>query len=460
MAFGGFCSIKSGYGEGEGIMSDRIDLLNRSKFVENVIKVVNQLSENKKGCCFAIEGGWGIGKTFVIEEIEQQLRNIQSEESHPDRYFVFHYNCWQHDYYEEPAVAIISAMLSSIEKDDEVVSEKVDGIIKVGWGMAKDKLKEIAGLYIENKIGVNLISLFEEADKLRKEDNQDTFKFDELFNFSQTIEQVREKLQEIAKDRTLVLVVDELDRCIPQYAIKVLERLHHIFYGLDNVIVIMAIDRTQLEHSVEEMFGINDNSIDIEKYLKKFIDFSMVLDNGVVNESFEEKYKFYFGKFEKESNDEEMLNKVVPSLFQGIDIRRQEKIIEKANIVHSLICNEKVDVSVLVFEIMYEVLQEWQFGNMEYVVKIADSHNVDLEKKIGKEKIEILKQLESNAQNGNCYVNNMRKKSILPNLYGKVFWYFANIFNENSYYGGSLSDEVIEESKIVKKYCEYCEIIK
>ena len=64
MAFGGFYSIKGGYGEGEGIMSDRIDLLNRSEFVENVIKVVNQLSENKKGSCFAIEGGWGIGKTL------------------------------------------------------------------------------------------------------------------------------------------------------------------------------------------------------------------------------------------------------------------------------------------------------------------------------------------------------------------------------------------------------------
>lgn len=102
-----------------------------------------------------------------------------------------------------------------------------------------------------------------------------------MFNFSQTIEMVRKDLQEMAEQRTILLVVDELDRCIPQYAIKVLERLHHIFYGLDNLIVILAIDRRQLEHSVEEMFGINsleDKRIDVEKYLKKFIDFSMELD--------------------------------------------------------------------------------------------------------------------------------------------------------------------------------------
>lgn len=52
-------------------MNERIDLLNREKFVDNVIKVVNQLSDIKRGCCFAIEGGWGIGKTFVIEKIER-----------------------------------------------------------------------------------------------------------------------------------------------------------------------------------------------------------------------------------------------------------------------------------------------------------------------------------------------------------------------------------------------------
>lgn len=40
-------------------MEKRIDLLNREKFIENVMHLVHELSEHKKGCCFAIEGGWG-----------------------------------------------------------------------------------------------------------------------------------------------------------------------------------------------------------------------------------------------------------------------------------------------------------------------------------------------------------------------------------------------------------------
>lgn len=236
-------------------MDKRLDLLNREEFVGNVIKIVNQLSDIKRGCCFAIEGGWGVGKTFVIEEIEKQLKVPQSEETNSDRYFVFHYNCWQHDYYDEPAVAIISAMLASIKEDDALLSKDIDNTIKAGYELAKEKFKEIAGLYIENRIGINLISLADgikgKQDEMEDAENE----FDEMFNFSQTIEKVRNKLQEIAEDRTIVLFVDELDRCIPQYAIKVLERLHHIFYELDNVVVVMAIDRKQLEHSVEEMFG-------------------------------------------------------------------------------------------------------------------------------------------------------------------------------------------------------------
>ena len=263
----------------------------------------------------------------MIEEIEKQLKVPQFEETNGDKYFVFHYNCWQHDYYDEPAVAIISAMLASIREDEVLVNGEAERIIKAGYEFVGEELKKIAGLYIENKIGINLISWAEDI-KNNKEINQKAEnEFDEMFNFSQTIEKVRKKLQEIAEERTIVLFVDELDRCIPQYAIKVLERLHHIFYGLDTVVVVMAIDRKQLEHSVEEMFGVrkDESSIDIEKYLKKFIDFSMVLDNGVLNESYREKYKVYFDKFmvEQESDIEEITN-ILSKLFPTIGIREQE----------------------------------------------------------------------------------------------------------------------------------------
>lgn len=443
-------------------MDKRLDLLNREEFIENVIKIVNQLSDINRGCCFAIEGGWGIGKTFVIEEIEERLKVLLSEETNSDRYFVFHYNCWQHDYYEEPAVAIISAMLASIKEDEALLNKDIDNTIKAGYGLAKEKIKEIAGLYIKNKIGINLISLVDEiiddAEEIKKAENE----FDEMFNFSQTIEEVRKKLQEIAEERTIVLFVDELDRCIPQYAIKVLERLHHIFYDLRNIIVVLAIDRNQLEHSVEEMFGKGESSVDIEKYLKKFIDFSVVLDNGVLNESYWGKYKAYIDKFQvSDGNDAEKACCILSIFLDGIDIRNQEKIIEKAYLIHCIVCNELLDISVWVFEMMYAILKFLKVPNMGAVFPVNNQIYTRMDEDLGQKRADLVRKMKTeNIRVGSDRVT----KFILANLYGMIFWYFINIFhsNEVNVYKDehNFNENRKKELEVAKKYCEFCEMIK
>ncbi len=445
-------------------MDKRLDLLDRDEFIENVVKIVNQLSDINRGCCFAIEGGWGVGKTFVIEEIEERLKVIQSEETNCDRYFVFHYNCWQHDYYEEPAVAIISAMLASIKDDEALLSKDIDNTIKAGYELAKEKIKEIAGLYIENKIGINLISLADEIKDNKDETEDAENEFDVMFNFSQTIEKVRKKLQEIAAERTIVLFVDELDRCIPQYAIKVLERLHHIFYGLDNVVVIMAIDRKQLEHSVEEMFGVrkDEASIDIEKYLKKFIDFSVVLDNGVLNESYWGKYKEYIDKFQvSDGNDAEKACCILSTFLDGIDIRNQEKIIEKAYLIHCIVCNELLDISVWVFELIYAILEFLKVSNMGAVFPVNNQIYTKMDEDLGQKRADLVRKMKTE----NIRVGSDRTtKFILPNLYGMIFWYFINIFhsNEVNVYKDehNSSENRKKELDVVKKYYEFCKIIE
>ena len=56
------------------------DLLNRQEFVDRLVSIAETLSANKKNACYAINGEWGVGKTFVIDILEKQLRNIGQEE--------------------------------------------------------------------------------------------------------------------------------------------------------------------------------------------------------------------------------------------------------------------------------------------------------------------------------------------------------------------------------------------
>lgn len=107
-------------------MTGKEDILDRQLFIDKIISILKILSEKKRGTSFAIDGDWGSEKTFVLEQLEKQLEPVQSEETADDRYFLFHYNCWQYDYYDEPAVAIISAML---EKADSMCSSKAGKIL-------------------------------------------------------------------------------------------------------------------------------------------------------------------------------------------------------------------------------------------------------------------------------------------------------------------------------------------
>ena len=74
------------------------------------MELLTTLSNTKGSCTFALNGRWGAGKTFVLKMVERQLRDYQAGE----KFAVFHYNCWEYDYYDELLFAIVSSMLDSI----------------------------------------------------------------------------------------------------------------------------------------------------------------------------------------------------------------------------------------------------------------------------------------------------------------------------------------------------------
>lgn len=128
-----------------------IDLLNRQMIVDQIIRLLDILSASRSSCTFALNGKWGSGKTFVLNMLERQLREYQDGE----KYIVFHYNCWQYDYYEEPLVAIIAAMLDSLNEQTNLLSPDTRESFLRKMGVAKPILKTIATSFAKNKLGVD-----------------------------------------------------------------------------------------------------------------------------------------------------------------------------------------------------------------------------------------------------------------------------------------------------------------
>ena len=212
-------------------MEDKIDILDRQPFVDRLIEIVRLIADSGRGCTFTIDGRWGCGKSFVLDMFEKQLSIFQDPNAAGDRYVIFHYNCWQYDFYEEPAIAIISAIKSEIEKYNSILP-KLPNEIKAGFELVKDLGKELLGNYFQTKIGCNPIHTLDKimagAENISRQTMQDN-DYDKYFKFKEVLDSTREDLSKLAQDKPVILVVDELDRCLPEYTIKVLERLHHLF---------------------------------------------------------------------------------------------------------------------------------------------------------------------------------------------------------------------------------------
>ena len=332
------------------------DFLNRQYFVAQVKNVIDLLAANKKNSCFAISGSWGIGKSYVLDKLEQQLQQEQSEETALDKYFVFHFNCWEYDFYEEPVIAIVAAMMDEINTKERFFSEEAQAHIISATKFVLSKLYESGSKCLEAKIGVNPKAITDGLTEIHHAANaglEESHEYDQYFAFKQALLYLRDRLQKIALERTVIFVVDELDRCIPEYQIKVLERLHHVFNGIDNMQVILAVDKTQLERTIQKMFG---DHVDTQKYLAKFIKFEIELDEGKYSHQFEDALEYYFHQFD--GNDEPDIVEFKKNIFNGIAIRERIAIVEKCHLLHSITClpDEKMHATFMCVELLLTIV--------------------------------------------------------------------------------------------------------
>lgn len=384
-------------------MNEKIDILNRQQCIEDLKIIIGKLSENRKGCSFAIDGRWGCGKTFILEQLEKDLSLFQNEETVDDTYYIFHYNCWEYDYYEEPAVAIISSMIDKFNNEFEgKVKEEFNKV----YGTVEAILKEIAREFAKSKIGIDLVKTCEKTKGYFCKSKEEKYSFDEMFAFRTALDFARKKIKKLVQTKTLLLVVDELDRCFPTYAIKVLERLHHLFDGIDNVIILFSIDSTQLKHSIQKIYGEN---VDTKNYLKKFIDFSLRIDEGSVQGEFNECYQFYFKQF----LPDEYVRKQVTQILRlsEVRIRSLEKMIKKLYLIHQIVFQEQEDASVMLFEIIWGLIScktvednctEVAYKdnikqNFTELAEISEDNHTFLPEIIGYELYGYLKQLKKQA---------------------------------------------------------------
>ena len=278
---------------------DFVDLLDREKLVENFLKVI--LSQNAK--VYSINAPWGAGKTYFLRFLENSCKNHKVP-------FV-QYNIWETDYLDNPLKSILNEFLNLIlelecnkyntkeikelAKQTKCCTSKFIDFIKT-FGFHFDLVIPSPDGTNSFQMGVSKVpSVNDEYDEMK------SLK-DEIIN------NLRQIVLLIPNDK-IIIGIDELDRCRPDYAIKTLEIIKH-FFDIDKLIFVLAVDKEQLKNTVKVLYGMN---ADTDCYLKKFVDIEYLLPkpdyNTFIKYLIENKYSNITEKYEKFNQKQYILTK-------------------------------------------------------------------------------------------------------------------------------------------------------
>ncbi len=380
------------------------DRMHREQTVESIVSVIKTCIDSRKTTTFSIEGNWGQGKSWIIEKIEACLKGIDLSKNYLEEefnktksdYFIIHYNAWEKDYYDEPLLAILLTVVNELNKQ-LVVYNTLKGLSSEIGKQALILLESALGAISKRLLHFNIIELgkstINKAKKLKEKGEIKLQTKNDLANIESDIQNVVNVLNSISKECPIIFVVDELDRCLPNNAIKTLERLHHILGKVNNAVTVISVCRKQLNESIKQMFG---DKIDANEYLKKFIDFNLDLDNGLADvdevEILLEEYASLFSNHNKKTVGKDILVDICDALLP----REYETICRNALLCHKL-TNE--DTSLFPYECMIaEIIaqayilackKEGNYGN------VSPDYGNDAKTQIGKTLKEYFKELRN-----------------------------------------------------------------
>lgn len=225
-----------------------------------------------------------MGKTFFSTRFTQFLRN--------ENFDVIYFSVWENDYMKEPFVAFSKAIVNYIH--NKFTAKKFQNSI----GNLFSKIQGVVSA-ISINIGVKDICSIDVSTK----ELIDTFKepADPVLEFRKQLADFISKL----KNKKLILIVDELDRCRPDYAMKTLECIKH-FFDIEGLFVVLPTNINALNNCTKSLYGFESCGKESkEGYFKKFFndertikrptveDYShilkQILNNDVLKEALDKK---------------------------------------------------------------------------------------------------------------------------------------------------------------------------
>lgn len=254
------------------------DTISRNKDIFYFINILNTIDDSFS---IFLDGTWGSGKTFFVKQVKMvmdacnsfiELKTNEKEiiKNKIDSNIVkglrnqvcVYYDAWANDNDEDPILSLVYSILQSVETDfsfskEPKGSDLATAFLEIVEAFTHTHFSKIINALKDNGITAQVDIL---SGIKNKKDIQSTIK---TFLNSLLLE----------KGDRLVVFIDELDRCRPDFAVRTLERIKHYFAN-DKITFVFSVNSNELQHTIKRFYGEN---FDGYKYLDRFFDLRISL---------------------------------------------------------------------------------------------------------------------------------------------------------------------------------------
>ena len=221
------------------------DKVGREAFVRDLCA---RVMAQEQAAVVAITGGFGTGKSAALQMCAAVLRDEGA--------IVTEFNAWQQSHTRNPLVDLASAL----SKERPEVWKRV---LKVALRISSSLVSGMTGVPVGFD---NLV------------DSQDGVKNDPFAAWAAIEKGVSDFKNALAAvvegtESRFIVLIDELDRCVPNYAMELLNVARHLF-DVPGVVIVLGVNRSELGHRVQQVYGEN---CDADAYLRRFVDLPIQL---------------------------------------------------------------------------------------------------------------------------------------------------------------------------------------
>ncbi|WP_373687135.1 P-loop NTPase fold protein [Acinetobacter sp. YH12251] len=290
------------------------DLWHRRRLGEQLTNYVDRLN---CGAVLALDARWGEGKTWFVRHWAKHLTDTEHN--------VVYLDAFANDYLEDPFLTIAAEISQTFKESKEIDDNEIKdfnaktasvlislaavipmiaakaGMHLIGLGGAGEAFKEVyeEGKELYDTASEEIAAKVKEKIEKKIENHQVE---------KQTIHDFKKELAVLAGklDKPLVFIIDELDRCRPDFAIRLIERIKH-FFDIPKIFFVLVMNKPQLLQSVKSYYGY-DSEMNGD-YLEKFLDFTIKfpnLDNSVSHKKIIKDQLFRVGEISTKEGDSEL----------------------------------------------------------------------------------------------------------------------------------------------------------